>query len=159
MIKNKVIDIKNTKSFISNEDLKEINGIDFFVDVRSFEIAIEYNSILILKPRTELEFQWSSIYCSIVEEFNNFLGIWCEVDDIHDQNGKNSALIKIDKFNYVYLGAEIYSFETDEEILNYGKRKAYGKNHSYVMQAIIAMEKDNSVKNLKVIHPRLRLNQ
>lgn len=142
--------IKDMKPFISNEDLKETKGDSFFVGGRLFEVSIDHECILILKPRTELEFMWDNHYIEIIKEFNNFLGYWEDIGDRYGNNVEDTALIKIDKFNYVYLGKEIYSFETDEEILDYAAGKAYGKNCVYEMLDSFKMK--NTVKNFTLIH-------
>lgn len=87
-------------------------------------------------------------YNILLHTFPEFLGYWSGYDSsyIHpkctEPSHGNSLLIQISKTKYVYIGDNIYSFETDDIILDYispvGNNDvpypiAYGKDNIYFM--------------------------
>lgn len=129
-------DLINTRSFIPFNKLtdKNRNYTTHSNGDQPFKIVANKTGIKIyentIRPR------------ELIFEFIDFMGYWTGFDSSPDQIHGNSVLIKISNNKYVSVGHDIYSFETDEKILDYvspiGNNDvpypvAFGENNVYFM--------------------------
>lgn len=149
-----------TNKFISKESLIGCSP-SYFTGQRSFEMVAEKDCMLILIFKDEEEFIWANTYTKIVMELRDFLGYWPNVSfDPGDEN--NGVLIQVKKFEYIFIGEEVYSFNTEEEILDYIHPKALSKNNVYFLPEKKGAEIDksklwkvgNKMININIIHGR-----
>lgn len=102
----------------------------------------------------------------LIKTFTKFNGYWKGYDPISKRHG-NSILIKVSDTEYIYIGSEIYSFKTKDEIIDYltpiGNRSnvpypvAYGTDNVYFMLDKKFIKKDEletpaKVKNAEKIY-------
>ena len=106
-------DLINTRSFIPYDNLTNKNrnctthsngDLPFKIITNNAGIKIFENDV---RPK------------KFILEFTDFIGYWRGFDSSPDKMHGNSVLIKISDNKYVSVGNSIYSFETDEKILDY----------------------------------------
>ncbi len=108
-----------TNSFVSKSDLRdELRTYEIHDNGgRPFKVIANENGIYIYTHDNKYFEDYD--YNIFVKEYNQFVGYWSGFDSTSYEMHGNSILIKMDKYNYVYVGAEIFSFLADEEITDY----------------------------------------
>ena len=107
-----------TNSFVTKNELRD----EFEYEIhdnggRPFKVIANQNGIYIYTHANKYFEDYD--YNILVKEYNQFVGYWSGFDSTPYKMHGNSILIKIDTYNYVYVGSEIFSFRTDEEIIDY----------------------------------------
>lgn len=113
--REELIKMKTTNSYIPRTKLTSKPKVYQVHDNggRPFQISIDTSGIDIQKINK------SENYDKAFKFLTKFDGYWFGYDtSIHKQNG-NSLLIKLHKHKYMYIGSEIYEFDTTDEIIDY----------------------------------------
>ena len=113
-----------TKTYISRSDIKEpitykiVDNGD-----KPWRVTITPTKITINTFKTETEdYKWKD-YTKLIQEIDEFEGYWTGYDSRelvkHIDWSGNSLLIKIDENTYTSIGYNIYTFRTNEKIIDY----------------------------------------
>lgn len=133
---------KNTKSFIKKDKLSSRNKKYEIHDNggRPFKVIANEDGINIYTYATWNE---NPKYDVLLLTIKKFIGFWPGFDTgIYTTSHGNSVLIQETKTQYIYIGSEIYRFETSEEISDFispiGNSDvpypvAYSENYVYFM--------------------------
>jgi hypothetical protein len=115
-----LVGMKNTNSYIPKNKLSTINKEYYIHDNggRPFKViannkGISIYGICINKETDEPQ------YPKLITKITNFLGYWPGFDSSPYLMHGNSILIQLTKTKYICVGWDIYSFETNSEILDY----------------------------------------
>ena len=115
-----LIGMKNTNSYIPKNKLSSRNKEYFIHDNggRPFKVIANNQGISIygICINTDTD---SPAYPKLIKHITNFLGYWSGFDSSPYLMHGNSILIQLTKRKYICIGWDIYSFETDSEILDY----------------------------------------
>lgn len=139
-------DLNNLKS---NQYQIHDNRLRPFIVEIDDEKEIKIYKLLDLKEKGIYQY-----FCSISGYEKVFLG---KDNDINIPCEGNTILIKINKFNYISIGMNIFSFQTDEEIVRYesviGNNDvpypvAYSRNNVY----LISEEKYYSINLVQIVN-------
>lgn len=118
--------MNGTYSFFSKDNMHR-NGGSFIIqnnEMKPFMIKFEYPKIEVY--HIDEESKKKAIvshqdYSEKILNFDDFQGYWVGFDFGKYRIAGNTNLIMIDKSHYIFVGSEIYSFETDKssEILDF----------------------------------------
>ncbi len=160
--------ITNTNTYIPKNKLTTRDRIYCIHDnfTRPFKVVADNKGIQIFTYKIVTEDYQTEDYTKLVKQFTNFFGYWSGYDSSPYKFHGNSILIQISKNEYVSVGWEIYSFKTDEEILDYvspvGNSDvpypvAFGENNVYFMLDKKYIRKDDletsvTVKNAEKLY-------
>ena len=116
---------QNTNSFIKREDLNNDpkEYIIHYNDGRPFKVIAKKEKIEVFTFKDSTDNYEDLVYDINVLSINNFLGLWPGFDAsecaAYARDHGNTVLIQETKTSYIYVGANISQFETDDEILDY----------------------------------------
>jgi len=119
--KNNDLKITIKNSYFTSTEIK--NTQDYRIHDnggRPFKVLICNKAIEIYITKPEPQYDEEQSYNHMIKRYTKYKGVWIGYDsgDGRPAHG-NSILIQISDKEYVYIGSTIYSFETDEKILNY----------------------------------------
>ncbi len=110
--------LKTTRTFVTKGNLTDRNRTYYIHDNegRPFKIVVNCRGIHVYtfpsyeagRPNSQLH------YTIFLRRFKRFMGYWTGYDSSPYAMHGNSLLIKISKYRYVFIGSEIYSFETND---------------------------------------------
>lgn len=124
----------NTKSYIPFNKLSSRDRIYYTHDNggRPFKVVANSSGIYVYKKEKqddddededneddEENDEDNGIYTNLVFKVNKFLGYWTGFDSSPYKMHGNSVLIRVKNNRYIFVGWNIYQFDTDEEILDY----------------------------------------
>lgn len=132
--------MKSTRSYLNKNNLTYVSKEYYIHDNggRPFKVAINKENINIYIYDTSNP----EIYKKKILSIKNFIGYWYGFDASPSPQHGNSILVKINNKKYIYIGSEIYQFNTKEEIIDYispiGNSDvpypvAFGKENVYFM--------------------------
>jgi hypothetical protein len=109
--RKELVHMKTTRSYVSYDKIKNIATYAVHCNGgRPFVINVEPGEITILTGDTTYK---------KIKQIKNFEGYWTGYDaSVYKFHG-NTILIRINKYKYIYVGCEIFSFKTKEEILDF----------------------------------------
>lgn len=118
--------MKKSKSYFSKDKLTNRNKNYLIHDNggRPFKVVINNTGINIYTYVSDgyVEDESKMKYNNLIYTITNFLGYWSGYDSSPHNIPKmhrNSILIQIKENEYIYVGSEIYQFETNDIILEY----------------------------------------
>lgn len=139
---------KTTKSFIKRDRISNKSYLIHDNGASPFKVVVSKNSIKIyIYKNSDAKIKEYDI---LLLTFSKFIGYWYGYDILYHDHG-NSILIQLTTTQYIYVGSEIKSFETSEEILDYisplGNSDvpypvAYSDNYVYFMLESQYVKKD-----------------
>uniref|UniRef100_A0A6C0CBD1 Uncharacterized protein n=1 Tax=viral metagenome TaxID=1070528 RepID=A0A6C0CBD1_9ZZZZ len=109
--RKELVNMKTTNSYISYDKIKGLASYAVHCNGgRPFIVNVEPGEINILVGDTTYK---------RLKPIKDFEGYWTGYDASPYKNHGNTILIKINEHKYIYVGCEIFSFRTKEEILDF----------------------------------------
>uniref|UniRef100_A0A6C0C985 Uncharacterized protein n=1 Tax=viral metagenome TaxID=1070528 RepID=A0A6C0C985_9ZZZZ len=156
----------NTKSFVSNKELTEKKRKYLIHDneKRPYQVVVDNTGLYIYTYATyEKKY---TIYSKLLKKVTNFKGYWRGYDPSPYAMHGNSILVQLSIHKYLYVGQDVYTFSTSDEIKDYvspiGKSDvpypvAYGVDNVYFMIDNCYVHKNEletpvTVKNAETIY-------
>lgn len=138
--RNELLHRKRTGTFVPYSKLKNASYLVEDNGAQPFKVVVNKKGITIYKETRVANKK--SEYKEVILELKKYLGYWSGFDASPYKMHGNSILIQVTKFHYIYVGWDVYEFDTDDEITDFiaymGNNDvpypvAYGEKYVYFM--------------------------
>lgn len=112
--------MEKTNTYISKNECQTHNKTYITHDngSRPFKVVANKHGIIVYTFE-DCDVQKHKKYRKEVMHITDFLGYWSGYDSTSSKMHGNSILIQLTKNDYIHIGCEMYSFKTDDEIIDY----------------------------------------